>query len=107
MARNIYAKRYAQAVFEIALERKELDSWQSDLGKIASLGEDATVVAFLESPQFRFDVKARLLSERLVDINPLALNLVYLLLTKGRLALIDDIAEDKRIIDRLKPRRKL
>ncbi len=93
MVRGVYARRYSQAVFEIALERKELDRWQSDLRKIASLGEDATFIAFLESPRLHFDDKARLLSERLGDINPLALNLVYLLVARGRLGIIGDIAD--------------
>ena len=93
MPRGVYARRYSQAVFEIALERKELDRWQSDLRKIASLGEDATFIAFLESPRFHFDDKARLLSERLGDINPLALNLVYLLVARGRLSMVGDIAD--------------
>ena len=94
MARGVYAKRYAQAVLEIALERKELDRWQSDLGKIVSLTEDAALVAVLESPRFRFEEKARLLSERLGEINPLALNLAYLLVTRGRLGVIGDIADE-------------
>jgi len=100
VARRLYAKRYAQAVFNIALERKELDKWQSDLGKIAGLGEDDTVVAFLENPKFDFDTKAKLLSEQLVDINPLALNLVYLLLTRGRLSMVGEIADEyQRLLD--------
>ena len=100
MARKLYAKRYAQAVFDIALERKELDRWQSDLRTIASLGEDGTVIAFLENPKFDFDVKAKLLSEQLVDINPLALNLVYLLLTRSRLSMVGDIADEyQRLLD--------
>ncbi len=93
MPRGVYARRYSQAVFEIALERKELDRWQSNLRKIASLGEDATFIAFLESPRFHFDDKARLLSKRLGDINPLALNLVYLLVARGRLSMVGDIAD--------------
>ena len=100
MARRIYAKRYAQAVFNIALEREELDRWQSDLRKMASLGEDAAFVAFLESPKLHFDDKARLLSERLGDINPLALNLAYLLVARGRLAMVGDIADEyQRLLD--------
>ena len=100
MARRVYARRYSQALFEIALERKELDRWQSDLRKIASLGEDAAVVAWLESPKLHFDDKTRLLSERLGDVNPLALNLVYLLVTKGRLGMIGDIADEyQRLLD--------
>ena len=100
MARRFYARRYAQAVFEIALGRKELDRWQSDLRTIASLGEDDTIIAWLENPKFDFDVKAKLLSEQLVDINPLALNLVYLLLTRGRLSMIGGIADEyQRLLD--------
>ena len=100
MARRIYAKRYAQAVFNIAVEREELDRWQSDLRKMASLGEDAAFVAFLESPKLHFDDKARLLSERLGDINPLALNLAYLLVARGRLAMVGDIADEyQRLLD--------
>ncbi len=93
MAKRVYAKRFAEAIFEIALEKKELDRWQSDLRKIASLGEDATLVSLLQDPRLHFDSKAKLLSERLGDINPLALNLVYLLITKGRLNMVGDIAD--------------
>jgi len=94
VAGRVYAGRYAQAVFSIAMERKELDRWQSDLRKIAGLVEDATIVAVLESPKFHFDDKAKLLSARLGDVNPLALNLVYLLITRGRLSIMGDIADE-------------
>ncbi|GAI55396.1 unnamed protein product, partial [marine sediment metagenome] len=99
-ARKVYAKRYSQAVFEIALETKELDRWQSDLRKIATLSEDARFIAWLESPKFHFDDKARLLSEQLGDINLLALNLAYLLVTRGRLSMAGDIADEyQRLLD--------
>ena len=94
MARRAYAKRYSQAVFQIAVESGELDRWQSDLGKIASLGEDAAFVTLLESPKLHFNDKARLLSERLGDINPLALNLVYLLVARSRLSMAGEIADE-------------
>ena len=100
MARRVQAKRYSQAVFEIAVERQELDRWQSDLRKIASLGDDAAFITLLESPKVHFDDKARLLSERLGDVNPLALNLVYLLVARGRLSMIGEIADEyQRLLD--------
>jgi len=100
MARRVYAKRYSQAVFEIALEGKELDRWQFDLRKIASLGEDATLIALLQSPKFHFDDKTRLLAERLGDINSLALNLAYLLVARGKLSMAGDIADEyQRLLD--------
>lgn len=94
MARKLYSRRYSQAVFEIALEKQELDSWQSDLKKIASLSEDATFIALLQSPRLRFEDKAKLLAELLSDINPLALNLVYLLVARGRLDTAGEIADE-------------
>ncbi len=100
MARRAYARRYSQAVFEIAVEKQELDRWQSDLRKIASLGEDAALVALLENPRLHFNDKARLLSEQLGDINPLALNLVYLLVARGRLSMLGEIADEyQRLLD--------
>lgn len=84
----------------MALETKELDRWQSDLRRMASLAEDATLIAFLESPKIHFDDKARLLSEWLDGINPLALNLAHLLVTKGRLSMMGGIADGyQRLLD--------
>ena len=100
MARRIYARRYSQAVFHIARERNELDRWQSDLRKIATLGEDAPFIALVENPKIHFEDKAKLLTERLGDINPLALNLVYLLVTRGRLRMVGEIADEyQRLLD--------
>jgi F-type H+-transporting ATPase subunit delta len=100
VARRIYARRYARAVFDIALERKKLDKWQSDLKKIAALGEDSALLALMESPKVGFADKAKLLAERLGKTNPLALNLVYLLVTRGRLSMAAEIAEEyQRLLD--------
>ena len=94
MAKRVYAKRFAQAIFRIALEKKELDRWQSDLTKVDSLGKDATLIGLLQDPRLHFDIKAKLLSEQLGDMNPLALNLVYLLMTRGRLNMMCDVADE-------------
>ena len=100
MAKKTYARRYSQAVFNIAREKNELDKWQSDLKKIATLGDDAQFIAFLENPKVRFEDKAKLLSKWLGKVNPLALNLVYLLVTKGRLGMVADIADEyQRLLD--------
>ena len=100
MARKAYARRYAQAVFQIALARQELDRWQSDLSKIARLAEDAVLKTLLENPRLHFDDKAKLLAEQLGDINPVALNLVYLLVTRDRFNLVGEVAEEyQRLLD--------
>jgi len=94
VAKKVYAKRFAQAIFEIALEKRGLDKWQSDLGKVSILGQDDTLIGLLQDPRLHFDSKAKLLSEQLGDINSLALNLVYLLIAKGKLHMIGDIADE-------------
>ena len=100
MARKAQARRYAQAVFEIAIERNELDRWQSDLGRIASLSAGEAVVTLLENPKLRFEEKARLLSGWFGDVNTLALNLVYLLVAKGALSMMGEIADEyQRLLD--------
>jgi len=100
VARRVYARRYARAVFEIALEKKELDRWRADLKKVAALGEDAAFMTLIENPKVGFDKKEKLLAELLGDINPLARNLVYLLVSRGRLAMIGDIADEyHRLLD--------
>jgi F-type H+-transporting ATPase subunit delta len=87
-------------VFKIAQERNELDRWQSDLKKIATLGEDAPFIALMENPKIHFEAKAKLLSEWLGALNPLALNLVYLLVARGRLSMVGDIADEyQRLLD--------
>ena len=100
MARKAYARRYAQAVFEIALETKELERWQSDLSQVVSVLGDAAFRAALESPKLHFEDKSRLISTQLSQVSPLALNLVRLLVSRGRLDIINNIADEyQRLLD--------
>ncbi|MBI4295512.1 MAG: ATP synthase F1 subunit delta [Chloroflexi bacterium] len=100
MAKRGSAKRYAQAAFEIALERNELDRWQADLNRIATLLDNAALVALLEDPRVSLDRKTELLAGQLRDMTPLALNLVYLLIGKGRLSLMREIAQGyQKLVD--------
>ena len=100
MAKKAYARRYAQAVFEIALEKKELDRWQADLQKIVDAVSDTTFLAALDSPKIKIEDKSRFLRERLGDINPLALNLVLLLINRTGVGMIVKIADEyQRLLD--------
>jgi len=100
VARRVYARRYARAVFEIALERKELDRWQADLENIAVLGRNAAFIALMEDPKIGFEKKDKVLSKLLGGVNPLARNLVYLLVSRERLNLVGEIAEEyQRLLD--------
>lgn len=82
MAKAVSARRYAQAVFEIALESKELERWQADLHVIAEALGTPRLAAILENPKLQFNQKQRLLQNILVGISPVATNLAYLLVRK-------------------------
>jgi F-type H+-transporting ATPase subunit delta len=94
MTSNAYARRYSQALFRMALENKELNRWQSDLRRVASLLKERALLTLISNPEITPAEKSKTLSQRLGDINPLAVKLVLLLAAKGRLTIIDDIAEE-------------
>jgi F-type H+-transporting ATPase subunit delta len=100
MARIASGKRYAQAAFELAREKNELESWQVDLRKIAELSTDESLTDLLENPRLPFQLKRELLETRLGDINALALNLACLLVGKGILGIAGDISREyDRLLD--------
>ena len=100
MARKAYPRRYAQAIFEIALEKQELDKWQADLDLLAGAVADADVQAVLSSPKVKLEEKIKLLGGALDRVNPLARNLAGLLLSREGINLLAGIAgEYRRLLD--------
>ena len=91
MPRISSGKRYAQAAFELALERDELESWQEGLKKMADLATDQELMALLQDPRIPFNAKKSLLQKGLGEIHPLVFNLALLLVSKGILSRSDDI----------------
>ena len=47
MAQRVSGKRYAQAIFEIALEQDQLDQWETDLEFVAGVLQDDDFRALL------------------------------------------------------------
>jgi F-type H+-transporting ATPase subunit delta len=88
---RLQAKRYSQAVFQIALQRKELERWQSDLKKIAALAQNVDLASAIDNPRFSFEQKSRLLRSQLKDVSPLAMNLACILTNQGNFSLIQEI----------------
>ncbi len=96
----IQAKRYAQAIFEIARERNELDRWQTDLKKLSGMAKIFEFVTVMDNPNLAFQEKSRLLNLNIKDISPLALNLAYLLISHGKFYLLTSItSEYQRLLD--------
>jgi F-type H+-transporting ATPase subunit delta len=88
------AKRYAQAIFEIALESDKLKDWQSNLTRVTKLVEDKEFIELAENPKVHFDLKQKLIQDKLGKTNAMALNLVYLLVSKGKLGTARQISDE-------------
>lgn len=101
MTISVHARRYAHTIFRMAQQNKELTRWQSDLRKIDNLLGDKALLTLLENPKIQWDEKAKVLSSRLGDVNPLILKLVALLSARGKLGLISEINEEyQREVDK-------
>jgi F-type H+-transporting ATPase subunit delta len=87
------ARRYVQAIVELAREEGSFDTWERDLAAIAQLGYEPTVIAFLENPSVDDARKIKLVDGALSDVSAQARNLVHMLIARRRTRLIPDIIE--------------
>lgn len=82
------ARRYAEAVFNLANEANALDAWSRDLRTIADFASEPDVAGLLASSRVPRNEKMRLLRAGLdQQIAPLAMNLVRLLDDRKKLHL--------------------
>jgi F-type H+-transporting ATPase subunit delta len=91
--RDLAARRYALAGFELARERDDLDVWGRDLRGLAAALASAEAVAFIASRRVVKAAKLEFLQRAAGDLAPLVWNLVRLLAAKERLALLPQITE--------------
>jgi F-type H+-transporting ATPase subunit delta len=97
MAAESVARRYARAIFELALERNQpLESWFSELQAIEAALTDAAVQPTLISPKLSFGQKRELIDRALGGVDPLQRNFVYLLVERGRLELLGAVVREFR-----------
>ncbi len=86
MASRGVAKRYAQAVFELAEESGTHEQWLADLSRLAAAVEDPVVGGFFMSPNVSHDRKRAAITELLPgDGRQLARNLAVMLTERRRI----------------------
>ena len=94
MARGASARRYAQAVFAIALEQDEPDRWLDDLALLTDAMANEEFATFLDAPQFTLQQKTALIAESIGDsVGELARNLISLLASRNSARLLPGITE--------------
>jgi F-type H+-transporting ATPase subunit delta len=91
---TLQAKRFSQAVFEIAKQRQDFDKWNNDIQKLAAMARNDEYRSVIENPRFSFEDKKKLLDVQLKNISELARNLAYLLTNQGKFGLVIEIESD-------------
>ncbi len=98
---NTVARPYAQAVFDLAKEAGDLDSWADSLAVAGLLLADSALVEYLGNPEFNDEQRLEFLTGlfKKADATLLAggdnkgTNFLRLLLENRRLAVLPEIAE--------------
>ncbi len=87
-------RRYAQAVFDLALSSNQLDQWESDLEVIRQVFQTREVANVLENPKSNRDKKVNLINQILQGrVSQPALNLALLLVNRSRQGYIGQIVD--------------
>jgi F-type H+-transporting ATPase subunit delta len=87
------AKRYATAVFELAIQEGRVDDWRRQLVAIKELMSDQTLARVLRNPTIPASRRMDLIAET-GALNPEATNLAKMLIETGRVDQADDILDE-------------
>lgn len=87
------AKRYTQALTEIAQESNTFDAWQRDLDTLAAIVSDEEVLNYFQSPSVQDEQKLKTADAVLADAQPEARTLLRMMIERRRLRLLPEIAE--------------
>lgn len=93
MIDGLVAKRYAEALFEVANEKSLLEQTEKDLQLIVEvIKETEDLMAFLRHPKIDLKAKKELIETNFKDsISTISKNFVYQLIDSGRIEFIGEI----------------
>ena len=93
------AKRYAKALFNIALEREILDQVESDMAHVLkAVSSEKRLYEVLISPRFPAKNKKELLVTIFAGINEITKNFLFLLMDKRRETLLSDVINQYKLL---------
>jgi len=89
MARRPSAKRYAEAIFELAVEEQNLEGWADDLTNVAQQLESQELVALLDAPHVPITRKQKILNDLFsTTVKARPINLLSLLASRNSIRLL-------------------
>ena len=83
MANRLSGQRYAQAIFELALENGLLEEWDQDLRLASDVLQDDEFAVFLKHAEVSSERKVSAIEAVLYEAHPLVRNLVALLVSRN------------------------
>ena len=98
MPQRVTGKRYAQAVFELALEGDRVDQWADDLSLVAEVFQDPEFNALLKHADVAAAAKRQAADAVLSGIDPLARNMVNLLVARGMVDAIPEVCAEFTVL---------
>ena len=91
--RDTAARRYAEAAFEIGLAEGTLDRWDRDLERLTEALREPDLRALVEHPAVPYGDKQRVVRRVVGDVSAQAMNLVLLMIRRGRAGAIGPMRE--------------
>nr|P41011.1 RecName: Full=ATP synthase subunit delta; AltName: Full=ATP synthase F(1) sector subunit delta; AltName: Full=F-type ATPase subunit delta; Short=F-ATPase subunit delta [[Bacillus] caldotenax]BAA07246.1 ATPase subunit delta [[Bacillus] caldotenax] len=94
MNQEVIAKRYASALFQIALEQGQLDRIEEDVPAVRqALAENGEFLSLLSYPKLSLDQKKALIREAFAGASTPVQNTLLLLLERHSFGLVPELAE--------------
>ena len=98
--RETAARRYAEAAYEVAVRDGTVDTWRSELDTAGAIVEDAEVARVLANPAVALESREALV-EKIIGpiVSPPVLNLIRLMLRRGRIEQLPRVSAEFRRLD--------
>lgn len=95
MIENKIGRRYAEAIYDIAEDRKEVQETHQFLNSVMELYKnDETFRNFIQHPLLKYDEKKQVLKEIFSDVPENLLQVAFYILQKGRMGYIRNIVAE-------------
>ena len=97
MSTNAIAKRYAKALVQIGSEAGSVDGFNAELSRFSALlTESRELPVIFANPAYGIEAKKEILKDLVakLSISPMISNLLMLLLERGRISVLPQIAEN-------------
>ena len=91
MAQQLSGQRYAQAIFDLALEDNEVEQWGQDLAVVSEAFQDSDFAALMKHADMSAADKRAATGSVLAGVSTMVRNLVDLLVSKGSVDSIADV----------------